>query len=164
MSRARIWIAICFLLISQISFAQDVPDYPEGVVPEPIERDIVNIPEVDIISPDEVPHSEIYNYLATAVANVNSLPDDLTSNNGTSLVPNETGTQLMSYAKWMFSDRSARELLGNTLAPIGINLYILLTLIVFLSIAWATIRIALLIYRFVQYIVREILRLLPFVG
>lgn len=164
MSRARLLVAFCFLFVSQVSMAQEPPDFPSIDMPEPIERDIVDIPEVDIISPDEVPHSEVYNYLATAVANVNSLPDDLTSNNGTSLIPNETGTQFMSYAKWMFSDTSARELLGNTLAPIGINLYILLTLIVFLAIAWATIRIALLIYRFVQYIVREILRLLPFVG
>lgn len=147
-----------------IAFNVTAQDFPVMATPPEATREVLATPDIQIISVDDVPHSEIYNYLSTSVAHVNSLPDDLTSDNGTSLIQNESATQLMAYTKWLFSDQSARELLGETLAPIGINLYLLLRLVIFMSIAWAAIRIATLIYRFVQYLVREILRVLPFVG
>lgn len=149
----------------------------EGDLPDPIEFNVITeLQPIDdmVATPDTSglteltdlsQHSDIYNYLSTAVAAVNSLPDDLSmDNNGTSLLPAETATQLMGYAKWMFSGTSANELLGATLAPIGIELYILLTMIVFMAIAWITVKIALMIFNFVQYIVAWILRALPFVG
>lgn len=161
MLRARLLFILFF--VSTTVFAQ-FPEIPEPDI-ELYEVEEFATPDAEyLLEPELVPHSEVYNFLSTAVANVNQLPEDLTSNNGTSLIQNESATQLMSYAKWMFSDVSARELLGETLAPIGINLYLLLTLIVFLTIAWATLRIATLIFRFVLFIVREILRILPFVG
>jgi len=147
-----------------IAFTVTAQDFPAMATPPAVTREALATPDIQIITVDDVPHSEIYNYLSTSVAHVNSLPDDLTTNSGTSLIPSESGTQLMAYAKWLFSPQSARELLGETLAPVGIFLFSLLTLIVFMAIAWVAIRIATLIFRFVQYLIREILRVLPFVG
>lgn len=158
----RFSFLLALLFVAQISMAQEFPEFQP---PPDVPAQGLDIPETEIITVDDVPHTEIYNYLSTAVAHVNTLPDTLTTDgNGTDLVQSESATQLFGYAKWMFSGTSARELLGETLAPIGLNLYGLLTLIIFMAIAWGTIRIALLIYRFVYYLVREILRVLPFVG
>jgi hypothetical protein len=124
--------------------------------------EMVGTPNIAVFSADIVPHSEIYNYLSTAVAHVNSLPDEINKGNGQSLLADETATQMMSYAKWLFSPTSAQELLGATLAPIGINLFLLLTLLIFMAIAWTTIKIAVMIFKFVQWIVRWVLEIMPF--
>lgn len=168
MLRISILIVVLLATVSP-GLAQDFPTMPTIAPPDlptaPTPIVTPTIPAQDaVIGVDDVPHSEIYNFLATAVANVNSLPDDLSRPNGTSLIPDETATQLFGFAKWLFSDAAARELLGDTLAPIGINLYILLSIVVVLAVVWVTLKIAVLIIRFVQYAAGWILRILPFVG
>lgn len=104
---------------------------------------------------------DIISYLEQALGYLNNLPDNLTSDGNTQYLPSETATQIMGYAKWLFSPNTAQELLGTTLAPIGINLYILLSILVILAVSWAFIKIIILILRFVQYIARWILDLIP---
>jgi len=149
-------------MTAQSISAQDIPSFPTPFSVDDFE--IPSIPDFDGLTVDDVDHEALFNYMSEAVSKINSLPDSLFDNFGDDVVANESATQLFGYAKWLFSGNSANELLGPTLAPIGINLYILLTLLIFLVIAWVTIRLALLIFRFVLFIIREILRALPFVG
>lgn len=100
-------------------------------------------------------------YLEDVLDYINSLPDNLTYFNGTQYLPDETATQMIGYAKWLFSPTTANELLGETLAPIGINLFLLLTILVLLMITWAIVRVVVLILRFVRYVARWILDLIP---
>jgi hypothetical protein len=85
----------------------------------------------------------------------NSLDDDL--------IPNETATQLFSYMKWFFSDTSARELAGDTLAPILINLYLYLFIAFTFATLWLTIRMLVLGWRLTLFIVGWIIRLLELI-
>lgn len=153
--------SLCLILwLSLSTVTAQVPnptiDYTVLATPE-----MVATPNIAIFDPGNIPHSEIYNYLSTAVANVNSLQTDISTGNGQSLVQNETATQMMGYAKWMFSATAAQELLGNTLYPIGINLFLLLTMLIFMAIAWTTLKIAVMIFHFVQWLVRWILEFIP---
>jgi hypothetical protein len=145
------------LLLAIIMFQPPMPDIP--IAPE-VEVTL----EVEALDTDVIPKNEIYTFLATAVAEVNSMPDDLAVQGGTELLPNESATQLFSYGRWLFSGSSATELLGETLAPIGINIYVYLTIMVVLASAYVTIRIATLIIRFVQYVVGWVLKVIPFIG
>lgn len=162
MLRAKLLIIVLLTIVSATS-AQDI-DYPD--VPETYEFDeFEDVPDTDIGAledPALFPHSEVHDWLVEAVDNVNSLPDDLTQVNGTSAVADETATQLFSYMRWMFSGASAREILGETLAPIGLNLYILLFMSVVLAAAWVTVRIVALLLRFVIFVIRRIIDVIPF--
>ena len=105
--------------------------------------------------------NDIVALLEDAVGYVNSLPDHITENEGIDYVPNETATTLFGYAKWLFSYNTAQELLGVSLAPMAVMLYYILGLVIILAIAWVTIKIVILILRFVQYIARWIIDLIP---
>lgn len=158
----RLFSGLLILFASVLTAsAQEFPnptiDYTGLATPEMVET-----PNIAVFSAEIIPHSDVYNYLSTAVAHVNSLPDEINKGNGQSLLADETATQMMSYAKWLFSPTSAQELLGNNLYPVGINLFLLLTMLIFLAIAWTTIKIAVMIFRFVQWIVRWILEIIPF--
>jgi hypothetical protein len=147
-------------LIVAIIFFQPIPPIPDAPEIPLVEVTL----EVDALDTEVIPKNEIYTFLATAVAEVNSMPDDLAVNGGTELLPNESATQLFSYGRWLFSGSSATELLGETLAPIGINIYVYLTIMVVLTSAYFTIRVAALIIRFVQYVVGWVLKVIPFIG
>lgn len=159
MSRAKLIVLILAVSLSTVTaqtFPNPTVDFTVLATPEMVET-----PNYAVFSADIVPHSDIYNYLSTAVANVNSLPDDISKGNGQALFNEETATQIFGYAKWLFSTTSANELLGETLAPIGINLFALLTLVIFMAIAWTFLRIAVFIFRLVQYVARWIAEIIP---
>lgn len=123
--------------------------------------DVSDAETTHIFGESDLRIDDLIAFLEEALTYINNLPDDLTSHNGTQYLPSETATQLMGYAKWLFSFNTAQETLGVSLAPIGVNLYILLSIIVVLAISWAFIKIIVLIIRFVQYIARWILDLIP---
>lgn len=110
----------------------------------------------------EVPGIEDINVndtLAESQNTVDSLPDTLDPD----LIPAETATQLFGYIKWIFSENSARELAGNTLAPIFINLYVYLVLGFSFAVIWLILMLAVFTWRFVLFIIRWIIRLIELI-
>ena len=139
---------------AMLAMAQPIPPLP-NVPPTPTPYVMPTaLPTTD---PSVIPQNDVVGFLQTAVANVNAAPADLAGG----YVPDETANQLFGYAKWMFSDASARELLGNSLAPIGMNVYILLGLTLFIGGAYASIRIGVLFIRFAQHLLRWIMEFIP---
>jgi len=109
------------------------------------------IPSVEDLSVDQ----EIGEINST----LDSIPDTLDND----LIPNETATQLFSYMKWLLSETSAQELAGETLAPILINLYVLLALAFTFAAIWLTIRILVLSWRLILFIIGWIIRLIELI-
>lgn len=96
---------------------------------------------------------------AEAVSTTDSLPDALDDD----VLQDETATQLFSYMKWLFSDNSAQELVGVTLAPILLNLYILLGLAFTFTALWLTIRFLVWTWRLILFVVKWIIRFLELI-
>ncbi len=115
-------------------------------------------------APLPVDMGQIENYVATAAAQANQLPSDITAPNGIALVPDNDNSLLFSYAKWLFSTNTAYELLGQTLAPFAINFFLLLMMLVALTILWFIIVFLVLLFRFIMWVVRLILQFLEIVS
>lgn len=143
------------IMISQASF-------PDIEIPTPYAT--MEVESMEIIPADIVPRSDIYNFLATAVAEVNTLPDDLSDVNGVNIVPDESATQLISYSKWLLSPATLNEIVSPKFSPIAVNVYILLMLYVVGFSTWLTVKMVTTLIKFVQYIVSWLLRIIPFVG
>jgi hypothetical protein len=110
------------------------------------------------------PSGQIYQFLSTAVANVNALPADVSRAGGVSVLPNENAASIFGYGKWMFSGASAEQLLGRTVAPLGIIVFASFTLVVVLASVYLLINVATLIVKGVTWIFQQILRVIPFIG
>lgn len=160
----RLSILLFVLSLPLGAYAQnDIPRFDP--FPDYQEPDVDLTTDIGDFEQIEIPHSDLYYALEQAVEHVNSLPDDLSKDySGTSVVPDETATQLMGFAKWLFSGTSANELLGATLAPIGINLFRLLGLMIALAIAYTTIKIAIIITRMVMSIIGAVMKVIPMMG
>lgn len=91
--------------------------------------------------------------LAESQAGVDSLPDTLDDK----LIPQETATQLFAYMKWVFA--SSDELVGTTLAPILDDFYNLIFIIFSFVVMWLAIRLAILGWRIMLFILEWIIRL-----
>ena len=109
-----------------------------------------------------IPRSDMYMSMATAAANVNRLPDEIRRPGGQSLIPSSDVSQLFAWAKWLFSLNTAQELLGQTLAPIGIELFIIMNFVVILTAIWFLINLIVLIIKAVIWIINQILKIIPF--
>jgi hypothetical protein len=109
-----------------------------------------------------IPRSDMYSSLATAAANVNRLPDEIRRPGGQSLIPSPDVSQLFAWAKWLFSLNTAQELLGQTLAPIGIELFIIMNFVVILTAIYFLINLIVLIIKGVIWIINQILKIVPF--
>lgn len=141
-------LIVALLLMGTTAYAQEIFATP------------VATPEL-LADPDQfIPESELRDFLIQAVEQVNSLPDDPSFVGSVQIVPNETATQLFSYAKWLFSFQAAQELLGITFAPVGMVLYSVLLLTVVGATIWFTLKIVTLILRMISYVARWIMRLL----
>lgn len=111
------------------------------------------LPEIEDLSVDQ------------EISEVNSTLDSIPDRLDDELIPTETATQLFSYMKWLFSENVAQELLGETLAPILLNLYLLLLIAITFVTLWLTIRILVLGWRLILFIIEWIIRfieLIPF--
>src|SRR5688572_17525776 len=109
-----------------------------------------------------IPRSDMYASMATAAANVNQLPDEIRRPGGQSLIPSPDVSQLFAWAKWLFSANTAQELLGETLAPIGITLFIVMNFVVILTAIYFLINLIVLIIKGVIWIINQILKIIPF--
>lgn len=110
----------------------------------------------------EVPTVQDLN-IDSELAEINETVGDIPDVIDPEIIPAETATQLFSYMKWLFSDNSANELLGPTLAPLLINFYVLLTIAFFFTTIWLTIRALVLAWRFILFVVEWIIRFIELI-
>jgi hypothetical protein len=110
---------------------------------------------------------ELANQMATAAAQSNELPSDISRPaNHQAVVPSADATPLFSYIKWLFSLNTAQELLGPTLAPLGIQLFIIMTIVILLAGLYLVVNLITIIIRFVIWILTliwKLLQLIPFI-
>ena len=108
-----------------------------------------------------VPEVEVYDYVATSAAKTNELPSDISRPiNNQSVVQTVDLTPLFSYMKWLFSANSAQELLGPTLAPLGLNLFVLFLITVIMITVYLLIFVISIMMKFAWWIINNILRLI----
>jgi hypothetical protein len=113
----------------------------------------------------ELPRSEIYNYLATAAANINAMPDDLSRPGGVSVLPSGDGVvQIFAYGKWLFSFSSAQELLGQSFSPVAIHVTAAFALIILLASIFLLVKLATLIIKVVTWLIQQVIKLIPGLG
>jgi hypothetical protein len=165
MSPGRELIAALLLLVAGVASAQTPYAYPcmdetGDCLPAP-GTPVPTLAPVDV--DDVAPYEDLTTWMATALANVQALPDEITSQNGTDLLPSETGNQLWGYARWLGSPTTASELMGP-LAPIGISMYVLMTAMMVGTGVYLTVRVVVLLVRVVQAIIIWILKLIPGFG
>jgi hypothetical protein len=114
---------------------------------------------------DEDTQLDLNRSMATAAAVVNKLPEEISKSGpgGQTLAQAMAGSkQVFGYIKWLFSPNSAQELLGRSLAPVGINILVIFTMIVALTAIYIAINIVVYIIKFVVWIITQMLKLVPF--
>jgi hypothetical protein len=147
------WANLLMVVLFQI-----VPTLPP--LPSPTPFPTATIEATAVL---DIPRSEIYNFLSTAVANVNALPDDINAPGGVGITPNEDGSTIFGYAKWMFGF-PAKELLGTTISPIATHVWVLVVLIVILTTIYLAVNLVTTLIKGVTWIIQQVLRLIPFIG
>lgn len=146
MSTKRAFIIFIALLLSGVSFAQTSTATP---IPTPALIDN---------------YDDMQNFMATAAAQSNQVPDNIISPSGQALITQQDPTLLFSYAKWLFSTNTAYELLGRTFAPIAINLFILLIIVVTLTTVWFLVMFIVLLVQTMVWLMNQVLKFIPFLG
>lgn len=109
-------------------------------------------------------NNQVYNYLATAAANVNALPDQLDQPGGVAVLPDADAVQIFAYAKWLWSGASTQELLGTTLSPLANSAFVWISLIIVVVTVYLTLKVAITIIKFVVWLIQQALRVIPFIG
>jgi len=115
-----------------------------------------------VISAQEIPgvtELGVDSEYSEAVGATDSLPDQLDDD----VLTTETATQLFSYMKWLFSPTSARELVGETLAPILLNLYLLVLIAFTFTALWLTIQLIVWTWRLILFVVKWIIRIIELI-
>ncbi|MDX2137941.1 MAG: hypothetical protein SF123_07575 [Chloroflexota bacterium] len=143
----------------------DAPDVAVGEIVAPVLPSPTYIPTATPLPTigGEVPRNEIYNYLATAAAQSNSLPDDPSAPGGAPLLPRDDGRQLFGYARWLLSGNVQNELLGPTIAPLGTSVTVWITMLLILVAIWFSINLLMTILKFISWAIMYVRKLLPFV-
>jgi hypothetical protein len=106
-------------------------------------------------------HGDAVDALSTAVAGINSLPDDITS-----VVPG-MGPGLTTYAPYaagFISGVNLQELVGLKLYPLLAHTFFGFTAVVFVVGAQVISRLVMLMLRFVYWFIRLVLKAIPFFG
>lgn len=149
MSAKHLW-ALAMLALCSIACTITYPALPS---PTPVPS-VTPIPTID---PFE--RSDTFNNLSTAVANVNSLPDDVSAPGGFALVPQDNGTEFFAYAKAIMTGNVQRELTGQTLFPLVVSITLWITLIAIISSIRFIVNVAMFFTTIAIWIWNQILRL-----
>jgi hypothetical protein len=104
-------------------------------------------------------YGPVYGFLSTAAAEVNNLPSQITG-----YIPQVNPGPLFGYVKWAMSCVSVQELVGQTLAPIICHTMVGVGLNVVLAGIFMSVRIIRLFIKIVNWIMKQILRLIPTMG
>lgn len=135
-----------------------LPTYQAGtLVPMPDES-TTDLPEMDLL---QRYHSDIYNNLGTAVAQVNELPTDITAQ-----IPDTSASLSIfaGYAKSITGGVSLQELLGRKFYPLGEHIFYGLYVVIFVVSITLVIRSVILLIKIAIWMVQQILKIIPFVG
>jgi hypothetical protein len=129
---------------------------------------LVTVLAVPVFADTPVPTVPPYvqDALATAAANTNELPSDISAPSGQAVVPSSDAAPLFAYIKWLFSLNTAQELLGRKMAPVAINLFIVMVIVITLTGVYLAINLITLLIRFAVWvltIVIKIIDLIPFI-
>lgn len=106
---------------------------------------------------------DVQGLLENALAQLNTLSEDLTSINGVSILP-DPDSLVFGYAKWLLSGTVIRELVGPTLAPIGTGMLILMIAVVFLTASHVTLYVATMFISFARCAIKFVLQFIPGFG
>lgn len=103
----------------------------------------------------------IRDYLGTAVGYVNELPRDIGG-----IAPSISGTFpiFAGYAKWAMSSTSLQEIFGQRIYPIPQHLFYGVTVMILVAVISLTFKIVLFFVKLALWIVRFILKIIPFIG
>jgi hypothetical protein len=109
--------------------------------------------------------SDIYRVMATAAYNVNKMPEEIKKSGpaGKDISGSTSGAvQLFGYAKWVMSPNTAQELMGKSLAPFGINVFVIFLLITSLTAIYFLVNLIVIVIKFVAWVINQLLKLIPF--
>jgi hypothetical protein len=110
----------------------------------------------------DVGRSEIYYWAATAAANVNALPQDISAPGGVPILVDENAQTFFAYGKWLFN--STRELVGATLSPIAISAFVAVSASIVIASIATIINFVTILVNAVLMLVRWLLKLIPGIG
>lgn len=106
---------------------------------------------------DGIPgHSDVYNLLATAAAEVNNLPSDFRA-----YVPNPDISPMMGYVKWFLSCTSVQEFLGVNVGTMMCHGIVGISLLLILASVIISVRIITLVVKFAVWVFGKIIGLIP---
>lgn len=105
-------------------------------------------------------HDQITNDLGTAQAQVDELPDDIT----TMLPSVDSLSTFASYVKWLFSSVALQEFFGQQIYVLPLYIFYGLSIIFFVSAVMVVNRIILWCMRLAIYIIKWILKIIPGLG
>lgn len=143
-----------------ILFLQVFPPVPPLPSPTYIPT-LTPVPTADSAIINTLP---LYNFLATASANINALPDNPSEPGGVSAVPDTNANTIFGYVRWLFSGNSAQELLGPTLAGMAIPFVIIMTNVITLTGFYMLVNFITSLAKGVVWLVQQILKFVPFLG
>lgn len=101
-------------------------------------------------------HSEVYNLLSTAAAELENLPSDFEQ-----YIPNPNIVPMMGYIKWGLSCVSLYEVLGETVGTFFCHASVGLILLVIMTVVWISVTIIMFIMRLIFKIITFIMGFIP---
>lgn len=105
----------------------------------------------------EIPRNDIYNFLATADANLAQAPENIQP-----ILPVEDGSAAFRYAKWLIGGTASSDLFGP-FAPIANNLGAVIALVLFLGLVFVVVYIVVFIVRFILSALSKLWDVIPFI-
>lgn len=152
----KAWVLLVIILALMAA-----PTLAQTATPTPTPTQIAITANIQLT----LPRSDMYRSVATAAAQVNQLPEQIQAagQNGQSIIPDTAGaTQMFGYIKWLFSLNTAQELMGKTLAPFGVNVFIIFTLITVMTALYFLVNFIVLIVKGIIWVINQVLKLIPF--
>jgi hypothetical protein len=146
---------IILSLVVSLLAQPPVPTFPPVPSPTPI----ASLTPMAIQATVAVPHSDIYNFLATVESGLGSAPENIT-NPGLPVLPGTQGAELFGYAKWILSASTAYEVFGF-LGVVVVHLAARLTLMLFLAALGLLILLVTFVLKFIIWIVFKIRAIFP---
>lgn len=106
-------------------------------------------------------HEDAMNYMGTAVANVNALPSEITSQ-----IPEFGGdfSTFASYSRWLTSSISLQEVMSPRFYGIGVHAFYAFVVVIFMASIRIVIWFVVLLIRVARWIIETIIKIIPGLG
>lgn len=96
--------------------------------------------------------SEMYQFMATAAAQVNSIPSSADSVGGTNIIPAYNANVLWGHAKWLLSGSAVDAVLGRSLGSLAVLMYVYLIIIITRTSVWLLVRGVVLLMKIAMFL------------